>query len=374
MRTFKMIALGGTLALAVAATTGCSTVQKGAAGGGALGAGIGAIVGHNSAQMTIAQGAAIGGGAGAATGGLAGDAYDQMNEKDIEREIENLRAELASKDAELAGLRNQGPSTEQLAELDRLKGELDAVRAQLDAANNDLASARGAASKNDGELSNLRSQLNEKDAKLTGLNSQLSAAQAERDKALAQAGDLSNQLRDANNQLAKTRSDMDTIQASLREKGEALDKMKNELAEMNVQLEETSRGITLTIVDQLLFTPGKAELSKDGQELISKVAAIIEKNFPGRELLVEGHTDNEPIKRSGWKSNWELGSARALSVLHELIEAHNFDPAKMSATTFGEFRPSTPNATDSGRAANRRSVIVILPEKLPLQRNTLAGL
>ncbi|MBI5153956.1 OmpA family protein, partial [Candidatus Poribacteria bacterium] len=113
---------------------------------------------------------------------------------------------------------------------------------------------------------------------------------------------------------------------------------------------------------------------KSGEELMGNVATILQTNFPGRELVIEGHTDNQPIKYSGWGSNWELGSARALTVLHTLAEKHGFDPGKLSATTYGEFRPDVPNATPEGRASNRRSVIVILPEKLPLQRNTLAGL
>ena len=57
-----------------------------------------------------------------------------------------------------------------------------------------------------------------------------------------------------------------------------------------------------------------------------------------------------------------------------MVTEHNFDPAMLSATTYGEFRPQAPNATTDGRSQNRRSVIVILPEKMPLTRNQMAGL
>src|SRR5690606_14028439 len=105
-----------------------------------------------------------------------------------------------------------------------------------------------------------------------------------------------------------------------------------------------------------LYDPGSATLSESGAELIAKVARILKSNFPDRELVVEGHTDNVPIKMSGWSSNWELGAARTLAVVHEMVETHGFDPNKMSATSYGEFRPVADNATESGRAQNRRAV------------------
>jgi chemotaxis protein MotB len=138
-------------------------------------------------------------------------------------------------------------------------------------------------------------------------------------------------------------------------------------------MEETSRGITLTIAEQLLYQPGKAELTASGKTLVGRVANILRTNFPNREFVVEGHTDNQPIRKSGWRSNWELGSARALSVVHELINAHGFNPSKLSATTYGEFDPVSDNTTREGRAANRRSVILVLPENVQFQRQQLAG-
>ena len=166
---------------------------------------------------------------------------------------------------------------------------------------------------------------------------------------------------------------MKVLKTSLDDKSMALDGLSKELSDMNVKLEQTSRGLTLTIVDSLLYTPGEAELSKDGQALVGKVSDILKKNFPNRELVVEGHTDNVPIVHSGWHSNWELGAARALTLVHELTDAQKFDPALVSATSYGEFRPTSTNATDEGRKLNRRAVIVILPEKLTVERKSLAS-
>ena len=77
--------------------------------------------------------------------------------------------------------------------------------------------------------------------------------------------------------------------------------------------------------------------------------------------IIEGHTDNQPIKRSGWKSNWELSTARALSVLHYLSEKSVAEP-RLAATGYGEYKPVATNDAREGRQKNRRVEIVILPK------------
>jgi chemotaxis protein MotB len=76
---------------------------------------------------------------------------------------------------------------------------------------------------------------------------------------------------------------------------------------------------------------------------------------------IEGHTDNEQIKFSGWKSNWELSAARALSVLHYLVDEKKISGKRVSAIGYGEYRPVTSNDTREGRQQNRRVEVVILP-------------
>jgi chemotaxis protein MotB len=75
--------------------------------------------------------------------------------------------------------------------------------------------------------------------------------------------------------------------------------------------------------------------------------------------MVEGHTDSDPIRHSGWKSNWELGAARSLTVLHYLADKAGVDPAMMSAATFSKYQPVAGNDNAQGKAQNRRAVIVI---------------
>jgi chemotaxis protein MotB len=383
MNVKRLTVTCGALALAAALSTGCTTVQRGAAAGGALGAAAGAVVGNNVAGASTGSSMMIGAGAGAATGGLTGEAFAEVKDSDVKREIENLRAQLRQKEDELVSLRGalaSGASDAELAELrDQLKAATDglaAANSDIDRLRGDLETANASADAN----SQVRDQLEALRAENTLLNDQIAAlrtnAEGLDEQAIAargRAAELQQRLDDALLQLADANNNLDIVQASLDAKAGQLAALRDELADLNVELEQTSRGLTLTIVDQLLFQPGKADLSATGAQLIGDVSRIISENFPGRELLIEGHTDNVPIKHSGWRSNWELGANRALTVLHEMVGNHGFDPGRVSATTFGEFRPAAPNATAEGRSQNRRSVIVILPEELPIQRNTLAS-
>ena len=141
-----------------------------------------------------------------------------------------------------------------------------------------------------------------------------------------------------------------------------LKSMEDKLKELEVQLKSTPKGLELTILNELLFASGSAEITPEGQKLLDQVAQIVRDHFPDKQVLCEGHTDSEEINVSGWKSNWELGAHRALGVLHYLVDNHEFDPADMSAITYSKYRPVADNTTDEGRAKNRRAVLLILPE------------
>src|SRR6185295_5888866 len=79
-------------------------------------------------------------------------------------------------------------------------------------------------------------------------------------------------------------------------------------------------------------------------------------------IAVEGHTDNVPIHTVAFPSNWELATARATTIVRYLIDDRHYDPARLSATGFGEFRPTGDNTTAEGRGLNRRVDLVVLTE------------
>ena len=128
-----------------------------------------------------------------------------------------------------------------------------------------------------------------------------------------------------------------------------------------VSLSMEDRGLVITFLDEILFDSGKAKIKSEAFPPLDKVAGVITEKAADMNVGVEGHTDNIPIKYSGWKSNWELSTARATSVLHYLVEK-GVSPDKLAAIGYGEFRPVASNDSAEGRRKNRRVEIVILPE------------
>ncbi|MBF0593692.1 MAG: OmpA family protein [Candidatus Omnitrophica bacterium] len=146
-----------------------------------------------------------------------------------------------------------------------------------------------------------------------------------------------------------------------RAKKELEDRLSGEIADKQVKVEMLEKGLVITFVAEVLFDSGKADLKADSFEKLNKVTRVIQNIVPDLGIGIEGHTDNEPIRHSGWKSNWELSSARALSVLHHLIE-QNVSPQRLAAIGYGEYRPVTGNDTAEGRQKNRRVEIIIMPK------------
>ncbi|MBI2729892.1 MAG: OmpA family protein [Sphingobacteriales bacterium] len=119
--------------------------------------------------------------------------------------------------------------------------------------------------------------------------------------------------------------------------------------------------VYIDISDKLLFKSGKYEITKEAKEVLGKVAAVL-KNQPDMEFMVEGHTDNIAYKNPVLLDNWDLSVKRATSVVRILQKDYGLDPAKMAAAGRGEYKPLADNSTEEGRAANRRTRIVILPQ------------
>jgi chemotaxis protein MotB len=120
--------------------------------------------------------------------------------------------------------------------------------------------------------------------------------------------------------------------------------------------------VFIDISDKLLFKSGRYEVTKGAKEVLGKVAAIL-KNQPDVEFMVEGNTDNKVYRgHPDLVDNWDLSCKRATSVVRILAKTYGIPPAKMTAAGRGEFVPLMTNDTNEGRAANRRTRIVILPQ------------
>lgn len=129
--------------------------------------------------------------------------------------------------------------------------------------------------------------------------------------------------------------------------------------EGRVSVANTPRGIVLRLNDLVLFELGKADLRPEALALLDELARLFS---PIRGTIsVEGHTDNIPIgPHSPFRDNWELSTARALSVVRYFTEVKGLDPRKFVAVGYGEYRPLVPNTSEQNRQKNRRVEIVIL--------------
>ena len=117
--------------------------------------------------------------------------------------------------------------------------------------------------------------------------------------------------------------------------------------------------------DAILFDPGQATLKSDGQLALREVAQAL-KEIADRDFLVAGHTDNRPIKNSPYASNWDLSTARAVTVVR-FLQGEGVDPRRLAAAGYSEFDPIADNDTGTGRMLNRRIEIVVMPriDELP---------
>ena len=120
--------------------------------------------------------------------------------------------------------------------------------------------------------------------------------------------------------------------------------------------------VYIDISDKLLFQSGSYEVADKAKVVLGKVAMVL-KNQPDLEFMVEGHTDNIAFAGSGAISdNWDLSVKRATTVVRMLQKQYGLDPAKMVAAGRGEYSPVADNSTREGKAANRRTRIVVLPQ------------
>ena len=149
-----------------------------------------------------------------------------------------------------------------------------------------------------------------------------------------------------------------------RAKAELEGRLKGEIDNKQVKVEMLERGLVITFVAEVLFNSGKSDLRSGALGTLDQVSYVLDTTVKDLNVGIEGHTDNVPIKHSGWKSNWELSSARAMSVLHYLVDEKGIAPVRLAATGYGEYQPVDSNDTKEGRQKNRRVEIVILPRTL----------
>jgi chemotaxis protein MotB len=132
----------------------------------------------------------------------------------------------------------------------------------------------------------------------------------------------------------------------------------DEIRQHEVKMRVTPEGLVVSLREVGFFNSGEAELLQNGNNTLGRIASIL--GGHGFEIRVEGHTDNVPVHNSRFKSNWELSTARATTVVSWLIEKQGLDPSLISAAGYSQYRPVSDNTTTQDRAENRRIDLIVV--------------
>lgn len=223
--------------------------------------------------------------------------------------------------------------------------ELSVTRQSLADANSEIATAEQEIADSNQQLKALRHQLDTASEELFDLH--------------VKKQDLQRDLNESNLQIELLRD----LEAERKKRNEIYAQFVSRLQEMidagELSVTIKNGRIVIELPNNILFDSGRSQLNAAGKKAIAQVAETLSQ-FTDRRFQVEGHTDDKPIKSARYPSNWELSSARALAVVHLLIEA-GMEPSNVSAAGFGEFQPKGDNTTPEGRQLNRRIEIVMLP-------------
>jgi chemotaxis protein MotB len=147
---------------------------------------------------------------------------------------------------------------------------------------------------------------------------------------------------------------------------ENLSEKLNKIIENNgltevIKIREEDRGIVLQLDETILFDSGRADLKDYSREVLETITTII--NNTDNDVLVEGNTDDVPMNNERFASNWELSTARAVSVVRYFVETKNLNPTRFAVKGYGQYKPLVDNSTPENKAINRRVDILIVEQK-----------
>ncbi|MDP2310852.1 MAG: OmpA family protein [Pseudomonadota bacterium] len=251
------------------------------------------------------------------------------------------------------------------------KGKYDALQAELDTTRTAL---QAQVTERDQKVTSLedalaqeKAKLAEIDAKRASLETDLASEQArtkalidEKASLLTDKAKLKTSVEDMKAALSELEARRDTAEQRIAEYQSLLVRFKKLIDAGKLRVKIVDGRMVVALATDVLFSSGSADLSADGKTAIAEVAAVLA-TIPDRAFQVEGHTDNVPIKTDKYPSNWELASARAVTVVRTMIGA-GMPTTRVSAASYGEHKPVAGNDTPEGKGSNRRIEIVVVPD------------
>ena len=266
-------------------------------------------------------------------------------------ELESCRAAAGRVDDTLQQSRRAGDGLEtRLAECVRreeaVRADLDLSRRSTAAGEEELARARAGF---EGERQGWVARQAELQRGLEAARSEGATLQAEIHVLLEEKARVEREKREKLEEIAQTYEGL-------------IEGMREQVAQGRVTISNLRGQLSVKLQEEILFDSGSAVVKPEGQQLLTEIAAVLQE-IGDRGTLVEGHTDDVPIRgvlAQRFPTNWELSAARALSVVR-FLEVVGVDPVRLSAAGYGEHRPAVPNDSVENRARNRRIELKLVP-------------
>jgi len=245
--------------------------------------------------------------------------------------------------------------TAQMALVDQCEADKQSLRSNIQ-------NLQGQVENRDGQINDLRSQIDDlKNQRATqvkqveGLTVLSQSANDNINRTLGQLEQRDQYIRLLQN--AKTKADSINLALSANLKST----LSQGIADQDIDVELDKTVVFINLSDKMVYQSGSSLLTPRAKEVLAKIALIVQ----GRddlEVMVEGYTDNRPIKRACFEDNWDLSVKRATSVVRVLQNDYGINPDRLIAAGRGEYNVIASNATDEGRSLNRRTRIIILPK------------
>ena len=228
-----------------------------------------------------------------------------------------------------------------------------------------LVSSRAQVDQLQKDSANTHNQLNDCNALVKNLNNDKTLLQNEN---AAVQKDLKALSSESKMTIAEQAKRLKSLQDMIQTQKDVMSKLKNSIADalMNYKTDELSvytkdGNVYVSLQEKLLFKSGSDVVDPKGKEALKTLAQVLN-STKDITVLIEGHTDNVPIKTKLFKDNWDLSTARATSIVRILTTDNGFDSNRITATGKSEFHPVKPNDTVEGRASNRRTEVILSPD------------
>jgi len=212
---------------------------------------------------------------------------------------------------------------------------------------------------------NTLSQLDECNAQVKKLNEEKTSLQNEYD--LIQ-NDLKVLTSESKMTIADQAKRLKNLQNMIQSQKDVMTNLKNSIAdalmnykpdELNVYIKDGK--VYVSLEEKLLFKSGSDVVDLKGKEALKSLAKVLS-STKDISVMIEGHTDNVPIKTKQYEDNWDLSTARATSIVRILTKDYGFDSNRITASGRGKFHPVKTNETAAGRAGNRRTEVILSPD------------